>query len=45
MGGSVKKYDTKEDTLKDVNEYIRYYNYRYTECLCCLPPNEYRRAS
>ncbi|MHA0855881.1 IS3 family transposase [Paenibacillus sp. CMAA1364] len=28
------KYDTYDDVLNDVSEYIRYYNnYRYTECL------------
>ena len=40
------KYDTYEDVLKDVNEYIRYYNnYRYSERLDGLSPNEYRRAA
>lgn len=39
------KYDTYEDVLKDVKEYIRYYNnYRYTERLGGLSPSEYRRA-
>jgi len=40
------KHDTFEDVLNDVNRYIRYYNnYRYTECLDGLSPNEYRRAA
>lgn len=39
----LKTYATYEEVLKDVNEYIRYYNnYRYTECLDGLSPNEYR---
>ncbi len=40
------KHVTYEDVLKDVKEYIHYYNnYRYTECLDGLSPNEYRRAA
>lgn len=40
------KHHTYEDVLKDVNEYIRYYNnYRYTERLDGLSPNEYRRVA
>jgi len=40
------KYDTYESILKDVSEYIRYYNnYRYTECLDGLSPNEYRQIA
>ncbi|WP_430192043.1 IS3 family transposase [Paenibacillus thiaminolyticus] len=39
------KHDTYEDVLKDVRNYIRYYNnYRYTERLNGLSPNEYRRV-
>lgn len=38
------KHDTYEDVLKDVRNYIRYYNnYRYTERLSGLSPNEYRK--
>lgn len=40
------KYDTYEDVLNDVSEYIHYYNnYRYSERLGGLSPNEYRRAA
>lgn len=40
------KYDTFEDLFKGVSEYIRYYNnYRYTERLSGLSPNEYRQAA
>jgi len=40
------KYDTYENVLKDVSEYILYYNnYRYTERLGGLSPNEYRQAA
>ena len=40
------KNNTYEDVLKDVSNYIRYYNnYRYTEALGGLAPNEYRRAA
>jgi transposase InsO family protein len=40
------KHDTYEDVLEDVRKYIRYYNnYRYTERLKGLSPNEYRRAA
>ena len=40
------KFNTYEDVLKDVSNYIRYYNnYRYSECLDGLSPNEYRRAA
>lgn len=40
------KFNTYEDVLKDVSNYIRYYNnYRYSECLDDLSPNEYRRAA
>ncbi len=40
------KHDTYEGVLNEVNKYIRYYNnYRYTECLGGLSPNEYRRAA
>lgn len=40
------KYDTYEDVLKGVSKYIRYYNnYRYTERLGGLSPNEYRRTA
>lgn len=40
------KCDTYEDVFKNVSEYIRYYNnYRYTERLNDLSPNEYRRAA
>jgi len=39
-------HDTYDDVLKAVREYIRYYNnYRYTERLGGLSPNEYRRAA
>ncbi|MFL1674441.1 IS3 family transposase [Paenibacillus dendritiformis] len=39
------KHDTYEDVLNDVRNYIRYYNnYRYTERLNGLSPNEYRRV-
>lgn len=38
------KHDTYEDVLEDVRNYIRYYNnYRYTERLDGLSPNEYRK--
>lgn len=40
------KHDTYEDVLKDVSNYIRYYNnHRYTERLEGLSPNEYRRVA
>jgi transposase InsO family protein len=40
------KHDTYEDVLEDVSNYIRYYNnYRYTERLNGLSPNEYRRVA
>ncbi|PQP83928.1 hypothetical protein C0Q44_08700 [Paenibacillus sp. PCH8] len=40
------KYDTYEDVHRAVDRYMRYYNnYRYTECLEGLSPNEYRRAA
>ncbi len=40
------KFQTYEDVLKDVSEYIRYYNnYRYTKWLGGLSPNEYRRTA
>lgn len=40
------KHDTYEDVLKDVGQYIRYYNnFRYTERLNGLSPNECRRAA
>jgi len=40
------KFNTYEDVLKNVSNYIRYYNnYRYSECLNDLSPNEYRRAA
>ncbi|CAH1054735.1 Putative transposase InsK for insertion sequence element IS150 [Paenibacillus pseudetheri] len=40
------KYDTYEDILTEVSQYIYYYNnYRYVECLDGLAPNEYRRAA
>ncbi|SMF86424.1 Transposase InsO and inactivated derivatives [Paenibacillus uliginis N3/975] len=40
------KHDTYDDVLEDVRNYIRYYNnYRYTERLNGLSPNEYRRAA
>lgn len=40
------KYDAYDDLLKDVRNYIRYYNnYRYTERLKGLSPNEFRRAA
>jgi putative transposase len=36
----------QEAVLKGVSEYIRYYNnYRYSECLDGLSPNEYLRAA
>ncbi|WP_367620505.1 IS3 family transposase [Paenibacillus sp. 11B] len=36
------KCDTNEDMLTEVRQYIHYYNnYRYTECLDGLSPNEY----
>jgi len=39
-------HDTYDDVLNAVREYIRYYNnYRYTERLGGLSPNEYRRAA
>jgi putative transposase len=39
------KFHNYEDVLKDVSKYIRYYNnYRYTECLGGLFPNEDRRT-
>jgi len=42
----LKKYDTFDELLKDVRNYIRYYNnYRYTERLNGLSPNEYRHAA
>ncbi|WP_397351646.1 IS3 family transposase [Paenibacillus larvae] len=40
----LRKHDTYEDVLKDVRNYIHYYNnYRYTERLSGLSPSEYRR--
>jgi len=40
------KYDTFNDLLKAVKNYVRYYNnYRYTERLNGLSPNEYRQAA
>ncbi|WP_082790191.1 IS3 family transposase [Paenibacillus sp. GM2] len=40
------KHDTYEDVLEDVGKYIRYFNnFRYTERLNGLSPNEYRRAA
>lgn len=36
------KCDTNEDVLTEVSQYIHYYNnYRYTECMDGLSPNEY----
>ncbi|MNJ38135.1 IS2 transposase TnpB [compost metagenome] len=41
----LSRHDTYEEVLKDVNNYIRYYNnYRYTERLNGLSPNEFRQA-
>ncbi|OMF15875.1 transposase [Paenibacillus sp. FSL H8-0548] len=40
------KYETYEDVLHDVRNYMRYYNrYRYTERLNGLSPMEYRRTA
>lgn len=40
------KFGTYEDVLHDVNNYIRYYNnYRYSERLNGLSPNEYRKSA
>ncbi|MBD8837090.1 MULTISPECIES: IS3 family transposase [unclassified Paenibacillus] len=40
------KYDTYEDLHSAVKRYVRYYNnYRYTERLGGMSPNEYRRAA
>lgn len=40
------KYETYEELLTEVSKYIHYYNnYRYTERLDGLPPNEYRRTA
>ncbi|WP_419888889.1 IS3 family transposase [Paenibacillus xylanexedens] len=40
------KYDTYEDLHSAVQRYMRYYNnYRYTERLGGMSPNEYRRAA
>ncbi|MGO0059935.1 IS3 family transposase [Brevibacillus fluminis] len=40
------KHDTYEDVLHNVSRYIRYYNnYRYTERLNGLSPNEYRKQA
>jgi len=42
----LNKYDSYEDVLKDISNYIRYYNnYRYSESLGGLSPNEYRQAA
>lgn len=42
----LKKYDTCDEVLEDVRNYIRYYNnYRYTERLNGLSPHEYRRVA
>lgn len=42
----LEKHDTFDDVLKDVRNYIRYYNhYRYTERLNGLSPQEYRQAA
>lgn len=42
----LKKHDTYDDVLNDVQKYIRYYNhYRYSERLNGLSPHEYRQAA
>ncbi len=42
----LKKYDTYDEVLEAVRNYIRYYNnYRYTERLNGLSPHEYRRVA
>lgn len=42
----LKKHDTYEELFEVVSNYIRYYNnYRYTERLNGLSPNEYRQAA
>ena len=42
----LEKYDTYDSLLRSVRTYIHYYNnFRYTERLNGLSPNEYRRAA
>lgn len=42
----LKKHNTYDDVLNDVQSYIRYYNhYRYSERLSGLSPHEYRQAA
>lgn len=42
----LEKYDTYDSLLRNVKTYIHYYNnFRYTERLNSLSPNEYRRAT
>ncbi|WP_155116337.1 IS3 family transposase, partial [Paenibacillus larvae] len=42
----LRKHHTYEDVLKDVRNYIHYYNnYRYTERLSGLSPSEYQKQA